>query len=1304
MQQSPASASTKETTTRTSSASRTSLSSILRKTAPLQQDRPKVIPPFTRTNPAQLGTSIANPTRKDTHAGTEATVSQQSWRALSTLSSAGNRASRVTSVFSARLQESTVPSFSDTSLNNPFLEYPPRKVIKRDHVSKSSSSQTALNRIRTSSAQSQEVRRQHGLVLTRVLPMNTTSTADNIRSTSGDIADSNIPQTSEKTTPTGVFCTAANMSSSRTGSTTIHQTTGKDNDGFMIPSVRSNHPSTTPKQKPKTDYYDFLTKSNPAKDIINSTDEESSDAERRSTIQLSRKALAASAMEFARKSIMQRASKSPEAAFRKVQRVANDNSRIPSLNDLLMASDADEDVEEGHMRAMSPAQQRETEPSFAPADTPFTFESTPLPITDADDIRIYRKQPQQSGHGFSEAFVRSVRKVSEETEEQSTSAQKHDQDAHNNDRITVEQRSQGTQSMQGSSRTWHKAVQVEHVLRSSMARTAPYKVPSVNEREVLRSSRAAGFRARPVDPKVFTSAGDLGVPRVVKPPLTVPISPKFSQRSVRKTAWNTARLSAEPVQSAATSRLTNLTRRPVARPHPETSNGHKGAQQSSDNAAQSNKNATAWSGRLTVPSVEKVRRIPVDAVAESTGIEPTQQPAQYHDNIANRSNAEVSSRTFELTAPRKSILGPPMRGEESDSAVASVSGAQATVSGQQVAAGRSQGTTSLKRPLTQPVPFKFATDELLRRRHVMFQPKGASGPSLATESGATSKEASNAESSKPRNHSAFKRPQPLKRLTVPVPFRLATQRRAEVRLPENRLGQDHMEGLQEPGASSHSIRAPPSRLAGLLPLSPAKSGMATAKRTDFVPTVPISPKFGRHIPVRSLRPTQFLLKKSTKELTQPHEFRLVSEQRARERETFEQQSFRRRERELEQLKQKTARLNKAREQRESLERTFRARPIKHYQPTLIHKATRPLTNPVSPMIGEKRKRYEMEMQYREQQQEREQWEPQQQQLLQQESEDEQQIRDEKEQEMYRQFEEAKILQEQQQLLQQQLTKQERRQVELANSAHATIHQPPIRLSFPLDPETEALQANIDNDNLYEAEQQPQAQSKDASVSSRNDRLSRELRRISLEASRGSSGRPYRSRLSDPSSQSGRMDGDSRRLSGGRLDSSEYFPFTRSQAPTGSSGNISTAAPSSGTTQSSISTIRATSATSGYSNPVLSAATSMLSTITTSMEAPKTTAAPSITFGDINSQEKEENRRRSGSFIPLDLNDPPPRPPVKSTPPETSRLSSRLFGMPPRSSSSNTMTGPPSRTNIAESTLSRSKGPVVIDHTLTLNDL
>ncbi|KAF9279071.1 hypothetical protein BGZ74_002934, partial [Mortierella antarctica] len=72
------------------------------------------------------------------------------------------------------------------------------------------------------------------------------------------------------------------------------------------------------------------------------------------------------------------------------------------------------------------------------------------------------------------------------------------------------------------------------------AQNAPYKVLSINERESLRTGRNVGFRARPLDPKVFTSAGDLGVPRIKKLPLTVPVSPVFSKPRIRHIAGSNA--------------------------------------------------------------------------------------------------------------------------------------------------------------------------------------------------------------------------------------------------------------------------------------------------------------------------------------------------------------------------------------------------------------------------------------------------------------------------------------------------------------------------------------------------------------------------------------------------------------------------------------------------------------------------------------------------------------------------------------------------------------------------------------------
>ncbi|CAO3570288.1 unnamed protein product [Mortierella alpina] len=1080
---------------------------------------------------------------------------------------------------------------------------------------------------------------------------------------------------------------------------TVDSAAETDDGGFRIPSVPPQHPSTTPKQKPRADYYDFLKKSISSRDVASSTDEESSDVEKRSTIQQSRKVLAASAMDFARKSIMQRATKSPGAAFRRVQDVVNDSSKVPSLHDLLTASDADDEEERSSQR-ISLMEWPSTGHSFAPADMAFTFESTPLPARDLDDQPKHQESRQGDNSQDLDRFSYKAPEGSNSAQEHSTPIKEHNLAAQEHAGPgETESHATGTSNMH-----------VGSVMRSSMAhRVAPYKVPTVNERELFRSSRAPGFRARPIDPKVFTGAGDLGVPRIAKPPLTIPVSPKFSKRRVRNNATSTT----VSTTTAASSRLVNSTtkfntqRHPAARQQShETSHNQTSAPDSSDDAAKPPNHSAAWGKRLAVPKASQVRQIPSDMVTEST-TESTHRPLFSSEKTTSRQVTESSSRAFGLTTgigARKSILGPPMRGDDPETAISSGSGLPSSSIGNQTKASLPRGQPLLRRPLTQPVPFKFATNDLLRRRHVMFQSKETPAPAPIL-----AKDVKAAESRKPQ---VFRRAQPLKRLTTPIPFKLATQQRAELRPPETRNGpmQDHSETT----AVSHSIRAPPSRLAGLLPLSPAKSGhgLATAlKKAHFVPTVPISPKFGRRVPVRSLRPTQFLLKKSTKELTQPHEFRFLSGERAKARESLDQQSVRRREQELEYLRQKTARVNRMREQRESLERTFRARPIKHYAPITIHKATRPLTKPVSPMIGEKRKRHEMEVQHQEQQHERERFDLQQEQW-QQQFEEEHRLYEQKEQQMYRQFEEAKILQEEQQRLQQQLSKQERRQVELANSAHATIHQPPIRLSFPMDPRTQDIQEGGDSHNLrQEAErersldmsrQQPrqqapmQAQS-DAQVDTmraENDRLSRELRRISLEASRRSSGGTHRSRLSDYSSHGG---------------GSEYYPFTRSQAPTGSSPDATPAvrmAPSSSSTPSiSSSAAATTSATTSANTPMTAPVTSNATSAAGHVPASSATIASSAHTSAVDRQEKEENRRRSGSFIPLDLNDPPPRPSAKSTLARHSRLSSTLFGAPVRTSSSTLATEAlSSRTSAVNSALGRSKGPTIINHTLSLHDL
>lgn len=460
--------------------------------------------------------------------------------------------------------------------------------------------------------------------------------------------------------------------------------------------------------------------------------------------------------------------------------------------------------------------------------------------------------------------------------------------------------------------------------------------------------------------------------------------------------------------------------------------------------------------------------------------------------------------------------------------------------------------------------------------------------------------------------------------------------------------------------------------------------------------------------------------------------------------------------------------------RESLERTFRARPIAHYQPTVIHKAKRPLTKPVSPMIGEKRKRYEMEQQHLEQQRQEEEYREQQQHLQQSGySQDRRNGHHDDspfissptrgsvpDAEVYRSFEKAKLLQAQQQALQQQLTEQERRQVVLANSARATIHQPPIRLSFPMDPETEALQEADDTQvgdhhngedfrehkafehdgsssstvlaaapTASRSQPQPLPPVRDSFGGSNNHRLSRELRRISLESRRTSGERGIRSRLSDNFSRRSAGSAGSRKSGGEVVATQEYYPFTRSQERTSAPstttlGVRTTAAATITTATSAATTVPATGVTTSSAPfstemastapvvtpaplpaPTTTTTTTATTTSATTSSAPATTYRPAV----VSEQEKDERRRRSGSFIPLE----PAVKPATASPSKSSRLS-RLFGAPPVSSATPTYADvkdsfaakAASTASAAASSLSRSKGPVVIEHshTLTLSDL
>lgn len=334
----------------------------------------------------------------------------------------------------------------------------------------------------------------------------------------------------------------------------------------------------------------------------------------------------------------------------------------------------------------------------------------------------------------------------------------------------------------------------------------------------------------------------------------------------------------------------------------------------------------------------------------------------------------------------------------------------------------------------------------------------------------------------------------------------------------------------------------------------------------------------------------------------------------------------------------------------------------------------------------------MEMKYQEQQQEREQWEArlleQQQQeaqisLQNQQKHQQQQQQQQRtnspprqgqaqssgssskardESELYPQFEMAKILQEQQRALKDQLVQHELKQLDLANSTNASIHQPPIRLSFPLDPEITAHQANplpsrsggqrkVEDDthvsNSSVSLSQLPARKSGSGVTSSN-RMSNEHTRVQADTRRVSGGRTtLRSRLSDQARQGLINRARSRRsLERGNSTSADvsgpYFPLSRSLVPTA---------------------------------PLLTPSTLSGPPAQTELKAPLQARID-------NTEKEREDRRRSGSFIPMDLGEP------------SRDTNSRLHKLSP-------LKGLLARTQIpSKATESRE----VIEHTLTLSDL
>ncbi|KAF9953842.1 hypothetical protein BGZ65_004425 [Modicella reniformis] len=1055
----------------------------------------------------------------------------------------------------------------------------------------------------------------------------TTTTTTSSSSSSSSSSSISSTSTTSTTSPSAVFPVTTEPKDSVSTKLTLP------------PPSTDLAPSTTPKQPPKVDYYKFLRDGNAINDFGTNNESDTNGVSRVQQPHLG-KALGASVMDFARRSIMEHATTSPQTVIKKINKVVAESKGQPSLTELLTATDT------RNSQANPP-------PANAAPKTSFTFEScqqtttTHPPLSDdAQYGALGLLGSSNSNEGAARTLVAPSRVDGIRTDEG------------NNNMI----RNEATTDRRDSSNMLREVLDTEASLqrgphlatvsRASIAsRTIPHKVPTINEREALRKSKGPGFRARPVDPRVFTSAGDLGVPRIRKQPLTRPVSPVFSKPRVKPTVATSPPIRA---RSASTAKLENLLRigvirRPVTYPATRV----KRVETLPSKGSTADMKTTTRNQPNTISTRSD---LPAQAESSSRVAFSGNVPAIYPTTLASRESR--FGIVAVLPVKRNAIRGPPLR--EECSAKPAPAPAPAAVS-EQLPDDCFASSTVTKRPLTQPVPFKFATDELLRKRRAMFRPSGA--VSVPTKE-------PNTDGRVDRQTGAIKRPQPpLKRFTVPVPFQLATQRRAEMHAHHHH---HHHEG-DAIGSHVHSTSTGTrltggGRLAGLPPLrssfAPASTSAAvTQKHKDktFKPTVPIPPKFGQRVQVRALQPSRFLLKKSTKALTQPTEFRFHSDQRSKERELL-QQSMKRQEQELMEIRETSLRLSKNQEQRTKA-------PIKQYQPVMIRKANKPLTQPVSPMIGEKRKRREMELrvlgQQQQQEQDQDQWleyESVKGGAFQQHPRDYQgshhrqigvldsteTLRSGLRRKLSQEVRGAQVSQEQQhwefqfqlqqhqqqEQQQQQLTSLERRQLELANSSRATIRQPPIRLLFPVNSKQEALVQTSDktdrqtDDIIIEQPNftPPLPEVRDSFGGNNDHHLSRELRRISLEASRGSG--------NDSGSGSG-------------YDRGRDTPDSRQ-------------------VQAAVEHVSSSNSSSGGGG--------------------------------------SSDRRRSGSFIPLDRGEPSRRSPAPKM--SSSRiLVPKFYGTTLQASASTSRSSSSSsKAQLPVSEKTRSKGPVMIEHTLTLSDL
>lgn len=290
---------------------------------------------------------------------------------------------------------------------------------------------------------------------------------------------------------------------------------------------------------------------------------------------------------------------------------------------------------------------------------------------------------------------------------------------------------------------------------SPRRRPTPYSVPSANDREALRIRRTPGFKARPLNPKIFTGAGDLGLPKIQKPALTVPVSPVFSQRKRVKDVVVSEGLSKEKdvSASAAATRLKEMIGAGAV--EKQKRNQQKQQQDQTDRRQViSTGGRQQYGGRIVQPRVVHHAQTSRRDIGGSKGKDKNLGGGGMGGGARRIEVAGVGrggQSAFESSLKPASLIIPSVDQTRPDVDIVDALGSDLGLHHHHhnhempiLSAAATGGVSKLRRPITaaggattRPVPFNFATTELQRKR-MLYQPTPSDYSLIATSASSSS--------------------------------------------------------------------------------------------------------------------------------------------------------------------------------------------------------------------------------------------------------------------------------------------------------------------------------------------------------------------------------------------------------------------------------------------------------------------------------------------------------------------------------------------------------------------------------------